>query len=245
MEVHAHSHTERKKWYHYFWEFLMLFVAVFCGFLAENERERMVEHQREKQYMVSMVEDLRIDTAELKRAISKCDSTAKYSDSVLIFLTSHKFSDKIPAAQAELTGTAGQRLTLINTDRTSSQLKNSGGMRIVRNKTVVDAILRYWKQIDESNISLDRYILYRNAGRDLLFKLWVIPEVYKRGLLMKDDSIRELRIIDNDPKKWDELTNLYAISGLIARTTHLNNLKKQFQLADQLIALIKNEYHLK
>ena len=30
MEVHAHSHTARKKWTHYFWEFLMLFLAVFC-----------------------------------------------------------------------------------------------------------------------------------------------------------------------------------------------------------------------
>jgi hypothetical protein len=28
MEVHAHTHTERKKWTHYFWEFLMLFLAV-------------------------------------------------------------------------------------------------------------------------------------------------------------------------------------------------------------------------
>ena len=24
MEIHAHSHTARKKWTHYFWEFLML-----------------------------------------------------------------------------------------------------------------------------------------------------------------------------------------------------------------------------
>ena len=30
MEVHAHTHTERKKWTHYFWESLMLFLAVFC-----------------------------------------------------------------------------------------------------------------------------------------------------------------------------------------------------------------------
>ena len=30
MEVHAHTHTPRKKWTHYFWEFLMLFLAVFC-----------------------------------------------------------------------------------------------------------------------------------------------------------------------------------------------------------------------
>ena len=25
MEVHHHAHTDRKKWTHYFWEFLMLF----------------------------------------------------------------------------------------------------------------------------------------------------------------------------------------------------------------------------
>ena len=28
MEVHAHTHTERKQWTHYLWEFLMLFLAV-------------------------------------------------------------------------------------------------------------------------------------------------------------------------------------------------------------------------
>ena len=28
MEVPAHTHTARKKWTHYFWEFLMLFLAV-------------------------------------------------------------------------------------------------------------------------------------------------------------------------------------------------------------------------
>ena len=39
MEVHAHAHTERKKWNHYLWEFLMLFLAVTLGFWAENLRE--------------------------------------------------------------------------------------------------------------------------------------------------------------------------------------------------------------
>src|SRR6185503_18885027 len=58
MEVHAHTHTARKKWTHYFWEFFMLFLAVTLGFLVENQREHYVEHRREKQYMQSMVEDL-------------------------------------------------------------------------------------------------------------------------------------------------------------------------------------------
>ena len=39
MEIHAHSHTPGKKWTHYFREFLMLFPAVFCGFLAEYHLE--------------------------------------------------------------------------------------------------------------------------------------------------------------------------------------------------------------
>jgi len=51
MEVHAHTQTARKKWTHYFWEFLMLFLAVFCGFLAEYKLEHIIEHQREEQYI--------------------------------------------------------------------------------------------------------------------------------------------------------------------------------------------------
>ena len=50
MEVHAHTHTSRKKWTHYFWEFLMLFLAVFCGFLAENFREHQIEDKRTIRY---------------------------------------------------------------------------------------------------------------------------------------------------------------------------------------------------
>src|SRR5215207_9180494 len=80
MEIHAHAHTARKKWTHYFYEFLMLFLAVFCGFLAENQREHMVEQKREKQYMRSMLDDLKRDTAEISAAVSSIDS---YFDPVL------------------------------------------------------------------------------------------------------------------------------------------------------------------
>ena len=142
MEVHQHTHTPRKKFTHYLWEFLMLFLAVFCGFLAENQREHMVEHQREKQYMASMLEDLVTDTAELRKGIISADSTNHYTDSVLIFLSSYKIADKLPYKFSLMMRLAGQRLTLINTDRTSSQLKNSGAMRLIRNKKVVDGILR-------------------------------------------------------------------------------------------------------
>ena len=66
MEVHAHTHTARKKWTHYLWEFLMLFLAVFCGFLAENIREHKVEQQRAKEFARSLVQDLQNDTTAIR-----------------------------------------------------------------------------------------------------------------------------------------------------------------------------------
>ena len=65
MEVHQHTHTERKKFTHYLWEFLMLFLAVFCGFLAENIREHKVERDRAYEFAELLVDDLKKDTAQL------------------------------------------------------------------------------------------------------------------------------------------------------------------------------------
>src|ERR1044071_2251980 len=70
MEIHQHSkppHSEQghKKWHHYIWEFLMLFLAVFCGFLAENIREHVVEKRREQQFVKSLVQDIKLDLKNL------------------------------------------------------------------------------------------------------------------------------------------------------------------------------------
>jgi len=40
----------------------MLFLAVFCGFLAENLREHYVEHQRARQYAILLYADIKEDT---------------------------------------------------------------------------------------------------------------------------------------------------------------------------------------
>ena len=93
MEVHHHSHTARKKWTHYFWEFLMLFLAVFCGFLAEYQLEHVIEHNREKQFMKSIVEDLKADTAAIKRMLSDIELRRNNIDSMLLLLTGDDISD--------------------------------------------------------------------------------------------------------------------------------------------------------
>jgi hypothetical protein len=245
MEVHHHSHTARKKWTHYFWEFLMLFLAVFCGFLAEYYLEHTIEHNREKQFMQSMVEDLQTDTSELQKALKTTERVALHSDSTLYLLVSYHGADTMSIDLAHHISIGGQRLDLINTDRTSSQLKNSGAMRLIRKRKVSDSILAYWKQIEVSQISSSRYMDYRDAARALLFKLWVIPSVYRSGMKMNIDSIRTVRVIDKDLKKWDELANLTAISGTIVKDSYRPNLSQQLEMATRLIALIRSEYKVK
>jgi len=82
MEVHTHSHSPRKKWSHYFWEFIMLFLAVFCGFLAEYQLEHTIEHQREKQYMRSMVKDLAHDISNINADIDNRKMKQQIADSM-------------------------------------------------------------------------------------------------------------------------------------------------------------------
>src|ERR1044071_5243052 len=66
MEVHHTHNPTVKRFRHYLFEFLMLFLAVFAGFIAENLREHIVEKQRVRQYMQSLVLDVKSDIQQLK-----------------------------------------------------------------------------------------------------------------------------------------------------------------------------------
>ena len=88
MEVHTHTHTARKKWTHYFWEFFMLFLAVTLGFFVENQREHMIENNRAKKFIASLVEDLKRDTATFQRTYLLNDTVMQMMDSLISLLQS-------------------------------------------------------------------------------------------------------------------------------------------------------------
>ncbi len=65
MEVHHHPHVEKKNFKEYFLEFLMIFLAVTMGFFAENIRESVSDHSKEKEYIAGIKKDLVADTSAL------------------------------------------------------------------------------------------------------------------------------------------------------------------------------------
>ena len=67
MEVHhPHHPSHKKKWTEYLLEFLMLFLAVFLGFIAENTREHIVERNRAKELKSALINDLQKDSSQVR-----------------------------------------------------------------------------------------------------------------------------------------------------------------------------------
>src|SRR5687767_2510066 len=89
MEVHHHSHSShgKKRWSGYFWEFLMLFLAVFCGFLAEYRLEHVIEHRRENTFMHNLTNDLLADE-QILMTYSKWRTAVNSDFDSLLFLLS-------------------------------------------------------------------------------------------------------------------------------------------------------------
>ena len=83
MEVHHHPHAKKKNFKEYFFEFLMIFLAVTLGFFAENIREHFVNSEKEKNYMKGMLQDLEKDTAEYHKLLYSRNLIIKKMDSAL------------------------------------------------------------------------------------------------------------------------------------------------------------------
>lgn len=143
MEVHKHPHhvTHKKSWTEYLLEFLMLFFAVFLGFVTENMREHLVESNKEKEYISSIAEDLKQDIDQLDSIILRRTIKNKMMDSILYLLNYtnplehgsdiYYYARWLPRTYRFYTN-----------DRTVLQL-NSGNWRLIRNKKVSDALLTY------------------------------------------------------------------------------------------------------
>src|SRR5436190_23243318 len=146
MEVHAHTHTARKKWTHYLWEFLMLFLAVFCGFLAENQREHMAEKARAKQYIQSFYDDLHNNLATFSRIINFDKQKIAALNNMYSCYDTISGNWKATSCLVQLIKNSAIFITAAFSDGTMEQLKNAGGFRLLK-KEDRDSILAYDKDM--------------------------------------------------------------------------------------------------
>lgn len=145
MEVHHHAHHDGpKNWKSYLREFGMLFLAVFCGSLAEYQLEHKIEKDRERQFIESMVADMKEDQRKIKDVATFCERQAMAFDTILHLAYTTPLTDsKLRSLYRLQRRYAGVRNMMAFTKRTITQLKNSGGLRLIRNKPASDTITVY------------------------------------------------------------------------------------------------------
>ena len=249
MEVHHHSHTSRKKWTHYFWEFFMLFLAVTLGFFVENQREHYIEHQREKIYIRSMIEDLKNDTANFSAVINNFIGNESHLEIVLHGFDEGRKNNPGNWAQEFVYTVRMGFADFFYTDRTLQQLKNSGGMRLIRNEKASSGIVRYDAGIKDLNTEMSVLSEAQGFYMEMADKFWSFGKMFKdQGVIQWQRNpllpVTKNYWITNDPADFEHLYNktTYYYYTYTRLRKELNIRKKE---ATELISLLTTEYHLK
>ena len=155
---HPHKLPPGAKIKELIFEFLMMFLAITGGFFMENMREDYIERHKEMEYIESMVKDVTQDTIGIQDIITTCENQIKGIDSLKTIL-------KTPVAKIDYRElyhlTSVYLFTLISFEPnqiTMTQLKNSGGLRLISNKSVSDSIVSYYSLFD-SHVEQQKYTM--------------------------------------------------------------------------------------
>jgi len=249
MEVHHHAHNPdpdrhrgRKKWAHYFWEFLMLFLAVFCGFLAEYQLEHVIENQREEQYARQLLADLRSDSLFFTRRIVAMNGMLKKHQLFHQLMTGPtKPSDR------EILGNCLPLIytfDILVTTGTYSQMKASGGLRYIRNENLTNALQKYYEVLLPRAIRASDFetTYYANNIDPFILKHFRVQDF---DIVMDSVKARDPVILNRTTETDQELLNIIEIYAGSHRAIQERISIPVTEKLSELIELLKKEYKLK
>ena len=249
MEVHTHTHTARKKWNHYFWEFFMLFLAVTLGFLVENQREHMVEHKREKEYIKSMVEDLKTDTASFSNTIKENILSCSLIDTLIPLLNGNKRKQRSADIYYLARFIPFQDPFLICQNKTYEQLKNSGGLRLIRSQDILNAISSYYQSAKLIETQGPTQMQYQNRrdlidSYDLLFNAAVFHQmIHSASSRLLDRPSGNPSLLNDDPAIINKVCLRFHIMYSTKKVV-IGWGKTIIDQATSLMQLLQKMYHL-
>jgi hypothetical protein len=242
MEVHKHPHhvTHKKKWGEYLLEFLMLFLAVFLGFIAENQREHIVEHQREKKFASRLLSDLRQDSLFFETRIQLLEKRQQAHEQFLKIMTN-------PAGGTDSAVNRGfVRILLLTetsndfTTATYNQMKTSGSLRYIDNDNLTTSLQHYYD------------VLLAKTSRDAeeadkFFTDYIISYMTKhfrfQDFKPSDGSSLHIKLLNRSAESDQELINIMGVWAANC-DRQLDLLRPAQKQMLELIKLIKKEYHL-
>lgn len=256
MEVQKHPHhlTHKKKFAEYLLEFFMLFLAVFLGFVAENIREHVVEHNRSKEYAISLVQDLQSDTTSINVQIKSSKIYVAITDS-LLDLSKRRLEGRGAAQFSFYTRFMYWTVPLSWNRATFEQIKNSGSLRYFKNYQLLDKLMKYDGLVNEIEGEFNNH---QTRGKMLLNQINEIidPAIHQdlsRYLLLSLDTMSRQTMeyflsakIESLESKRGEIRQMLNMIVVQQRNLRFNDVRLQRTkaLATEPIMDLKKEYDL-
>jgi hypothetical protein len=245
MEVHHHGHIEHNTlWKQYLSQFSMLFLAVFCGTLAEYYLDHNLENEKEEQYAVSMIQDLDEDLVNINIDLKNKTDRIHNADSLtaLVFSGDKNSNAKIYYLARKIS-VLGK--SYIMTDGTLMELKSSGNLRLIKSKALVDSIQSYYnvyQQFQKSQVFAMEELNYYREQMIQVFDVRVFDTMINR--FPKIDMPKgNPPLFNNDPI----LMNRFLMRVELAKTSatlNVQTLKKMRASAIKLRDVLNKKYNV-
>ena len=203
----------------------MLFLAVFCGFLAEYQLEHKIEKERVNKLMHDMVENLKYDSTRITR---------NTPENILLKNNLDSLRFEIKEAIQGNVNTNRLYYLFLKTDEfgyaafnkaAMTQLKSSGLLRMVKNKTLLNEMLDYYERRVEGSEDYKDEVLkamevmrekgaavlrssYFDFVRNASDSAWNTEMMYKyRSDLNSVLTMQGLSLLSTDPADLEKLNS--------------------------------------
>ena len=206
-----------------------------------------------------MVDDLKRDTANFNFLIERGKETMSAIDTLIPLLMGAKRESQTSvmyyyARKITITGFPFEIF-----DRTYSEMKSSGNLRLLRSQTIADSITSYYYDVNflsSQQEFINNLLMEYIKNVSIVFDASVFQKMYKdAGLTVNYAYETRKFVIPDAPKNNPPLSDesKYAISALVGsmhylygRTIRVNGIIiYENEKAIDLIQLLKKEYHLK
>jgi hypothetical protein len=227
----------------------MLFLAVFCGFLAEYQLEHKIEKDRIKKYMKDMIADLRSDTAFINGQLDYTKQTVDILDSFIQNLYSESSFQNTSVLYTQYSRYL-RLLTPIFNDQTITQLRSAGNLRLIDNEEITNQLAGYWFGINAVTKIAERIEQRYDVAGEMALRIFNRKYFYTYS---PGDSLRNYQFIESGNAEpmllmTKDKNDLIAFANIVDRIKGSVEIYREGvaiheQRAIALMALIKQEYH--
>lgn len=247
-QQHLDQFSPKKKWYVYFIDFIMLFVAVTLGFLAENVRDQQTDKNREISYLKNVHEDLLVDLNRFELVMSANNWRLLMLDS--LHMEINKVRPDLPSLYYYIRNLA-LRTTFESSHLGLDQIKASGGFRLIQNAKIIAGIQDYERRLN-SAMKLEeireRTLEQARFKMAVVFDAGTLYQMTKNQSMFKGEkTVRFKRpayaapFVVGDRETFNELINFINLG--LNTNIHLNDSFNELKsIAKALDAAIMEEY---